>query len=162
MVEQDEARAALGAVAQARRRVGDRLVAARPRWQATALLVLGYYLVTAGLDFEFPIPLVLMLVGLAVFGAGLRIATRQSAQAGIKGNRDTWSTRNILLTAAWIIGMYAVYTVLSRLLDGVVPEGATSALAALPAAAVCCGMVLWLWHIAYGARPDPQDRDRAA
>lgn len=157
MVEPEEARAALGEIRNRQDQVRSELAAHRTPWWATGVVLLGFYLVLAGLDFPFPVPLVSLPLGLAVLGAGVWLVTRLATASSVQEQRGVWSTLNVVLSALWVVAIFGTYALLRMLLKEVVPEGVTSLLAALPATVIYAFLCRWLLDNAYG-RADQQER----
>lgn len=151
MVEPEEARAALADVRAREGRVRAELAAHRPPWWTSALVLFGFFVLLAGLDFSAPVPFLALAAGAALVGVGLWRGTRWAARCGVKSRRGAWSTRNILLTGCWIVGLYAAFAVTTWIFDGMVPRGVPSVLAALPATVIYGFMVDWLYRNSYGA-----------
>ncbi|MFC6023554.1 hypothetical protein ACFP2T_46295 [Plantactinospora solaniradicis] len=152
IVEPDDARVALDEVRARDHQVRVELARQRPRRSATLMMLAGYYLAMAGLDFPFPVPLT-FAAGAALLIAGHVAQSRRSASGNVRHRRESWRPGNLLLTAAWLIALTAVFAVARLLLRPVVAEGMTSVLAAVPSTLVLAAMIRWQYRAVYGPPP---------
>ena len=159
MVGPDEARSALHEIQSRTGQVEAELARSWPPWWATLLVLAGYYTVLAGLDFPFPVPLATAAVGLALLACGVAAGARRATTA-VRGRRNSWSARNIVLTGGWILCTYVAYALVRRLIAPVVEGGLSSVLAAAVPTVVFAGMAGWLYRNAYGRRPAAGDARR--
>ncbi|MBE1490222.1 hypothetical protein [Plantactinospora soyae] len=151
-VEPDDARIALDEIRDRDRQVRVELARQRPGRSATLMMLAGYYLAMAGLDFPFPVPLT-FAVGAALFIAGHVVISRRSVGDNVRYRRESWRPGNLLRTAAWLVALAAVFAVTRLLLRPVVAEGMTSVLAAVPSTLVLAAMIRWQYRTVYGAPP---------
>lgn len=151
MVGPDEARSALHEIHARADQVSAELARSYPPWWVTVLLVTGHFLVYAGLGFTFPMPLITALAGVTLLAGGLVAGVRHATTA-VRSRRNTWSTRNVVLTGGWILAIYLTYALVRWLAAAAVSEGLASVLAAVAATAVFAGMAGWLYRNAFGPR----------
>ncbi|GAB3283792.1 hypothetical protein [Parasphingorhabdus pacifica] len=149
-MESEEARRALREVSGRQQQTAAAMAGLHPPVWSTAVFVFGYYVVFAGIDFAFPVPLICFGVGGLIMAGGLLVGIRHERKAGVKGPRDLWDTRTIILVCAWLLALSVVFHLGRVALAGVVPVGPSSVLAAVPAAVICAFMVRWIYRRAYG------------
>jgi hypothetical protein len=152
MVGSDEARSALHEIHARADQVSAELARSYPPWWVTLLLLAGHFTVLAGLDFTFPVPLTTAAAGTTLLVCGL-VAGARHATTAVRGRRNTWSTRNIVLTGGWILGTYLTYALVRWLVAPVVADGLTSILAAAASTTIFAGMAGWLYRNTFGRRP---------
>jgi hypothetical protein len=150
MVEPENAREALDEITARQDQSRAELAAALPPWWISVLLVAGYYTVLAGSDFAFPIPLITAAAGACVLVIAIAMGIRYAGKSQVQERRGLWSSRNITITGALIVGAYVAYAWTKQALESSVPEGITSVLAAVPATILFMVLLVWLMRQAFG------------
>lgn len=152
MVDAESARAALSEIGERHEQVNAEAAAHRPPWWTTALTVLGFYLVLGGTDLAFPLPLLFFLAGLLLMGTGLWVGIQRSKTSGVRQRRGTVSPRNVAIGSVLLVAVFGSMVLSKVLLDDHVPERMISVYAAIPAALLFLGYLVWSWRVQFGSR----------
>ncbi|GAA4888793.1 hypothetical protein [Streptomonospora salina] len=152
MEQEQEARAARDGVRRRQEAVGRELGRYRPVWWMTALYVLGMYLVMASIELGAAGSLLVAGGGFAALVVSGVLAIVRAGRSPVGARRPMWTPLRLAVTAAWLVGILAVFLLADSILDDHLAEWLAPFAAGLPAAVVTWFFAQWMWWVSFGPR----------